>query len=173
MEIGDQLIRKSSGERYVLTSSGLGENAGYFGLDYYLSPHASGPPAHSHDDEDEIIELVSGRLHFQIDGEKKEFVAGDTVNLKAGTVHGFRNETDREVYCRIRFSKAGFERLLAGLHAVQQKPFSPLALLQLAVLTLEEVSTSRPSSAFLQTCIHVFGGTARRLGVKSSDLFEI
>ena len=172
MEIGDQLIRKSSGERYVLNSSGLGENAGYFGLDYFLSPHASGPPSHSHDDEDEIIEIVSGRLHFEIDGLKRELTAGDTVRLKAGTVHGFRNETDQEVYCRIRFSNSGFEHLLAGLYAVQQKRFNPLAFLQLAVLTLEEISTSRPSSILLQTCIHVFGGAARRLGVKSSDLFE-
>jgi len=172
MEIGDQLIRRSSGERYVLTSSGLGENAGYFGLDYFLSPHASGPPAHSHDDEDEIIEVVSGRLHFEMDGKKSELAAGDTVSLKAGTVHGFRNETDQEVYCRVRFSHSGFEHLLAGLYAVQQKPFSPLAFLQLAVLTLEEIGTSRPSSVWLQTCIRVFGGAARSMGVKSSALFK-
>jgi len=173
MEIGDQLFRKSSGERYVLTSSGLGESAGYFGLDYFLAPRASGPPSHSHDDDDETIEVISGRLHFEIDGRGREVSAGDTVSLTAGTVHGFRNETDQEVYCRIRFSGSGFEHLLAGLYAVQQKPFSPLAFLQLAVLTLEEIHTSRPSSALLQTCIHVFGGAARTVGVRSSALFEI
>jgi quercetin dioxygenase-like cupin family protein len=172
MNIGDQLIRKSSGERYVLTSTGLGENSGYFGLDYYLSPHASGPPLHSHDDEDETIEVISGSLLFLIDGKEELLSSGSTITIAAGTVHGFRNKTDEEVFCRIKFSNSGFEKLLSGLYVVKHMPFSALGFLQLAVLSLEEISTSRPSNWLLQISIRVFGGVAKRLGVRSSSLFR-
>jgi len=51
--------------------------------------HPSGTPIHQHDDAEQLVILLSGRLHVTIDGETREMGAGDICVMPIGVPHRF------------------------------------------------------------------------------------
>ena len=50
---------------------------------------------HWHEDLDEVFYVLEGEIEFLLDGHWRRAVAGSTVFVPAGTVHAFRNASDR------------------------------------------------------------------------------
>lgn len=60
-----------------------------------LPPGGGFQVPHWHDDLDEVFYVLDGEIEFLLDGEWHQAPAGSTVFVPAGTVHAFRNASDR------------------------------------------------------------------------------
>ena len=59
-----------------------------------------GPMAHVHPEQDEFLEVVSGRMGVSHEGERRECGPGEGVTVPAGDVHRFWNAGDSELHLR-------------------------------------------------------------------------
>jgi quercetin dioxygenase-like cupin family protein len=84
---GPRVHFRALGTRYVVTGDATG---GAFAIvEHDLAPHALGAPLHTHEREDEISHVTSGRLGVEIGGEVLETAPGDTVVTPRGIAHAF------------------------------------------------------------------------------------
>lgn len=60
-----------------------------------LSPGDGFPVPHWHEDLDEVFYVLEGEIEFLLDGQWRPVGAGGTVFVPAGTVHAFRNASER------------------------------------------------------------------------------
>jgi quercetin dioxygenase-like cupin family protein len=97
------------GDRYTIKTSGE-ETGGAFALIETLVPPGGGPPPHIHRREDEAFYVLEGELLFHADGRSFAAVAGTWVTLARGSLHHFKNVTDRPARMLIIVTPAGLER---------------------------------------------------------------
>jgi quercetin dioxygenase-like cupin family protein len=64
-----------------------------------VQPNARMPVPHYHETWDEVAYGLSGSTTFQIAGEDIVLTPGETVFIKRGVVHGFRNDTQGASSC--------------------------------------------------------------------------
>ncbi|MBL1073648.1 cupin domain-containing protein [Nocardia sp. 2] len=69
-------------------------NAPFEGAWCVLAPGGASQP-HAHH-EYELFIAVSGRAVLEVDGERRDFVAGDLVHLLPGSTHNVRNDSATE-----------------------------------------------------------------------------
>jgi mannose-6-phosphate isomerase-like protein (cupin superfamily) len=65
--------------------------AGFAAAELTIPPHFAGPIPHAHDEFDEAIYVVSGRLQVLGDGDPAEAAAGSMFLAPKGHRHGFTN----------------------------------------------------------------------------------
>jgi quercetin dioxygenase-like cupin family protein len=68
-----------------------GEPEGFAAMEIAIPAGFSGPVPHVHDDFDEAIYVLNGRLHVFGDGDPEEAVAGSMFVAPRGDRHGFSN----------------------------------------------------------------------------------
>jgi quercetin dioxygenase-like cupin family protein len=56
-----------------------------------------GPYQHVHPEQDETLEVVSGRMGVQVDGEEHVLEAGDSIDIERGVPHRYWNEGPGEL----------------------------------------------------------------------------
>lgn len=116
-----EVARPQPGEKVTCIRSGLG--GGPFIFDVELAPGTGGPPTHTHDEGDEIVEVLEGEVVFRVNGEEKLLRAGDSLTLTPKDAHTFWNpsKTDR-VVARVTHGPR-FERLIVqpGLTALTRR----------------------------------------------------
>ena len=67
-------------------------------LEATYEPGGAEPPAHLHPSQDERFELLAGTMRTRIDGREGEILAGEPLEIPAGTVHQMWNAgTERTV----------------------------------------------------------------------------
>jgi quercetin dioxygenase-like cupin family protein len=64
-----------------------------------MPPNARVPVPHYHENWDETVYGLAGITTFRVDGDDVAVGPGQTVFIKRGVVHGFRNETQEPVRC--------------------------------------------------------------------------
>jgi quercetin dioxygenase-like cupin family protein len=75
-----------------------GTGAGHSGLfEMTLPPNANVPPAHSHEDAEEVLYVLQGRLRHSVDGVERDLGPGDSAFTPKGAVHGFSNPFEETV----------------------------------------------------------------------------
>lgn len=77
------------------TSAKAGD--GIFRFRWTLQGGKKGPPEHIHEDEAETFAVVSGTLRIWLDGVPQDLGAGQSVTVKAGVRHKFKNPTKEPV----------------------------------------------------------------------------
>ena len=97
------------GDRYTIKASGE-ETGGAFALVEALVPPGSGPPPHIHRWEDEAFYVLEGELLFHVDGRDIAAGSGSWVTLAKGSLHHFKNASDRPARMLIVVTPAGLER---------------------------------------------------------------
>ena len=60
-----------------------------------LPPGGGFQVPHWHEDLDEVFYVLEGEIEFLLDGQWRRVAAGGTVFVPAGSVHAFRNASDR------------------------------------------------------------------------------
>jgi len=70
------------------------------------------PPLHIHRNEDEIFHVLSGRMTFEIDGERLTASDGDVVLVPRGVPHRFLVESDRGAHWLTIMRGRDFESLV-------------------------------------------------------------
>lgn len=72
------------------------------GLDMFrmtVQPNARMPVPHYHESWDEAVYGLAGTLTFRVDGSDVPVGPGDSVFIRRGVVHGFRNDTQAPATC--------------------------------------------------------------------------
>ncbi|MGK9170956.1 cupin domain-containing protein [Inquilinus limosus] len=64
-----------------------------------VQPNARMPVPHYHESWDEVAYGLAGILTFQVDGRDMPLRPGDSVFIRRGVVHGFRNDTQEPATC--------------------------------------------------------------------------
>jgi quercetin dioxygenase-like cupin family protein len=53
---------------------------------------------HYHKIKDETFTAINGRVLIEIDGERRQLVAGDSIHIRPGAVHRFSAQVDSELF---------------------------------------------------------------------------
>ncbi len=76
-----------------------------------IVPPGSGPPPHIHSREQESFLVLEGEMTFQLD--EAHIIAGEGtfLNMPIGSLHSFKNESDRMARILISIAPAGLEEM--------------------------------------------------------------
>jgi len=104
-----ETFHPSPNETFTCIRSGA--DGGAFVFEMELGPSGSGPPMHSHDEGDEVIEVLSGTIEFKLRDGWERYGPGETLTLTPSDPHTFRNPSGSEsVRCLVstghRFERA-------------------------------------------------------------------
>lgn len=140
----------------TITCVRSGQAGGPFIFEVELAPGAGGPPTHTHDEGDELVEVLSGEVVFRVNGAKKLLRAGDTLRLTPRDPHTFWNPSKTTpVRARVTHG-ARFERL-----AVQ-----PSLTALLMYLCYVDPGASRATSPVVRLGARVIARLGRLRGVR-------
>lgn len=70
-----------------------------------------GPPPHVHSREEESFYILEGEITIQIGEERIVATAGTFANLPVGSLHSFKNATDKTARMIITVAPAGLEKM--------------------------------------------------------------
>ena len=70
-----------------------------------------GPPPHVHSREEEGFYILEGEITFSFGEERLVAAAGMFANVSVGTLHSFKNETNRPAKMLISVAPAGLEQM--------------------------------------------------------------
>lgn len=96
-----------------------------------IVPPGSGPPPHIHTREEESFLVLEGELTFQLGDERFVAAEGTFLNMPVGSLHCFKNESDKTARMLISVAPAGLEEMFFAVG-------TPLA---------DDVTTAPPPSA--------------------------
>ncbi len=74
-------------------------------------PSGSGPPPHIHSREEESFYILEGEITFQLGDERFVADEGTFLNMPAGSLHCFKNESDKTARLLISVAPAGLEEM--------------------------------------------------------------
>lgn len=116
-----------SGDKYTI-KVGSAETAGAMGLIEVVVPPLSGPPLHTHGNEDEAFYILDGAFEVVANDRELTVGAGGFIYLPRGTFHRFRNVGDTHGKLLLLFTPGGFERYFQEVGVpVAEQPAPPAA----------------------------------------------
>jgi mannose-6-phosphate isomerase-like protein (cupin superfamily) len=74
-------------------------------------PPGGGPPPHVHSREEEGFYILEGEIAFSLGGEQLVASPGMFANMPVGTLHSFKNTTNRPAKMLISVAPAGLEQM--------------------------------------------------------------
>ena len=98
------------GDVYRFLATGEDTN-GKYALWEAVVPPGGGPPPHVHSREEEGFYILEGEITFTINGKRIVASAGMFANMPVGTLHAFRNESDKQAKVQISVAPAGLEQM--------------------------------------------------------------
>jgi quercetin dioxygenase-like cupin family protein len=116
---GDTLVNPVSGETITFVETAAETGGDYTVIECAVRPGGGVPMAHVHPNQSETFEVLEGELSLKVGRDKLVAQAGDVVTVSPGTVHKFRNDTDRIVRFRCTVTPSlGFEQFLQTICAL-------------------------------------------------------
>jgi quercetin dioxygenase-like cupin family protein len=109
-KIGDGRTIAIVGDVYRFLATGEETNARY-ALWEATVPPGGGPPPHVHSREEEGFYILEGEITFHVGDRRFVASAGMFANMPVGTLHAFKNETDRPARMLISVAPAGLEQM--------------------------------------------------------------
>jgi quercetin dioxygenase-like cupin family protein len=94
--------------RFLATGA---ETNGKHALWEALVPPGGGPPPHVHSREEEGFYILEGEIVHTINGERVIATAGMFANMPVGTLHSFKNESNKPAKMLISVAPAGLEQM--------------------------------------------------------------
>jgi mannose-6-phosphate isomerase-like protein (cupin superfamily) len=85
-----------AGQQLHVLAGEQGQPAGFATMEIVIPPRFAGPVPHAHDQFDEGIYVLRGRLLVAGDREPQEAAAGSMFTARRGDRHGFRNPYPEE-----------------------------------------------------------------------------
>src|SRR5450631_1332315 len=98
------------GDVYRFLATGADTN-GKYALWEAIVPPGGGPPPHVHSREEEGFYVLEGEITVLVGDERIVATGGMFANMPVGTLHSFKNETDRLARMLISVAPAGLEQM--------------------------------------------------------------
>ena len=98
------------GDVYRFLATGA-ETDGKYALWEAIVPPGSGPPPHVHSREEEAFFILEGEIVFHVNETRIVANAGMFANMPVGSLHSFKNESDKPAKLLISVAPAGFENM--------------------------------------------------------------
>ena len=98
------------GDVYRFLATGE-ETDGKYATFEAIIPPGSGPPPHIHSREEESFLVLEGEMTFQLGDERFTAGEGTFLNMPVGSLHCFKNESDKTACLLISVAPAGLEKM--------------------------------------------------------------
>jgi quercetin dioxygenase-like cupin family protein len=100
------IILKSTGETITFVKTGKDTEGAFAEVICTIPAGQEGPPPHLHPLQDEIFEVIEGKLELSARGKKIVLEEGESFNVSANTAHTFSNPLDSETKFRATYKPA-------------------------------------------------------------------
>ena len=98
------------GDVYRFLATG-DDTDGRYAMFEAVVPPGGGPPPHIHSREEESFYVLEGEITFQVGDERIVAKAGTFANMPVGSLHSFRNNTNKLARMIISVAPAGLEKM--------------------------------------------------------------
>jgi quercetin dioxygenase-like cupin family protein len=98
------------GDVYRFLATG-DETDGRYAMWEAIVPPGGGPPPHIHSREEEAFYVLEGEITFQVGDQRIVAKAGTFANMPIGSLHSFKNSTDKLARMIISVAPAGLEKM--------------------------------------------------------------
>jgi quercetin dioxygenase-like cupin family protein len=98
------------GDVYRFLATGE-ETDGKYATFEAIVPPGSGPPPHIHSREEESFLVLEGEMTFQLGEDRIVAGEGTFLNMPVGSLHCFKNESNRTARLLISVAPAGLEKM--------------------------------------------------------------
>jgi quercetin dioxygenase-like cupin family protein len=98
------------GDVYRFIATGDDTNGKYAIWEAILPP-GGGPPPHVHSREEEGFYILEGEVILHVNGKRIVATTGMFANLPVGSLHSFKNESDKPAKMIITVAPAGLEKM--------------------------------------------------------------
>ena len=98
------------GDIYRFMATGEETNGKYAMWEAIVLP-GGGPPPHVHSREEESFYILEGEITFQVGDEKIVATEGMFANMPVGSLHSFKNNTDKTARMILSVAPAGLEKM--------------------------------------------------------------
>src|SRR5277367_3846647 len=98
------------GDVYRFLATGEDTN-GKYAMWEAIVPPGGGPPPHVHSREEEGFYVLEGEITLTVGSKRTVATVGMFANLPVGSLHSFKNETDRPAKMLISVAPAGLEKM--------------------------------------------------------------
>ncbi len=103
---GDKIINARSGQRMIFLQTGRETNGQLLEVESFNPRSTMREPIHIHPKQESSAKVISGKLHFLVNGREQIIGPGEKITIPAGTPHCFWNEDDVAAHSIQRFSPA-------------------------------------------------------------------
>ncbi len=104
-------------------------------------PPGGGPPPHIHSREEESFLILEGEVTVHVNGERIVAKAGTFANMPVGSLHHFKNETNKPAKMIVSVAPAGLEQMFLE---VGQQVLPNGAIPQLTKQEIEKLLAAAP-----------------------------
>lgn len=103
---GDKIINPRTGQKMFFLKTGNETNGRLLEIECFNPKSDELEPIHIHPYQESSNEVLSGKLHFWIDGKESVIGPGERIVIPAGIPHRFWNEDNEEAHHIARFTPA-------------------------------------------------------------------
>src|SRR5665647_2279431 len=139
---GDKIINARTGQKMIFLQTGKETNGQLLEIESFNPKSDMREPIHVHPKQETSAKVISGNLHFLVNGKEQIIGPGEKITIPAGVPHCFWNEDDIEAHSIQQCSPAlhideFFESFfaLAGDNKLSDKGMPPF--LQLPLMGLK------------------------------------
>jgi mannose-6-phosphate isomerase-like protein (cupin superfamily) len=101
-----EITNPRNGQRMKMLKTAAETNGQLLSIECYSPPSQIREPEHIHPHQENIFEILDGRLHFRIAGKVISMGRGEVVVIPARTPHHFWNESGQEAHYIQKFKPA-------------------------------------------------------------------
>jgi mannose-6-phosphate isomerase-like protein (cupin superfamily) len=117
------------GERYIIRTS-FNETNGAYSLLEVVADHLNGATQHVHQNEDEHVLVLEGKVHFANGDTRADLVAGSVLTVDRGVSHAWCNLSATPLRMIVIFTPGGIEEMFRQTEKVRD-PVSLASILEM------------------------------------------
>ncbi len=103
---GDKITNARTGQRMIFLKTGKETNGSLLEIESFNPKSDMIEPIHIHPKQESSANVISGKLHFLVNGKEQILGVGEKIVIPAGVPHCFWNEDDIEAHSVQQFSPA-------------------------------------------------------------------
>ena len=103
---GDRITNARTGQTMIFLQTGADTDGKLLQMECFSPPTAVEEPENIHPLQESIVKMISGSLHFSVDGKEHTVAAGQSLSIPPNVPHYFRNSGDTVAHYIAEFKPA-------------------------------------------------------------------